>query len=54
MAINNQTRYAARGIPSGATTETTSEATMIASMIRATCLWLLGVPLRHAATSLCR
>ena len=53
MAINNQTKYAASGIPSGAVTETTNEAAMIESMIRATCLWLLRVPLRHAATSLC-
>ena len=53
MAISNQTKYAASGIHSGAATETTNEAAMIESMIRATCGWLLGVPLRHAATSLC-
>ena len=53
MAINNQTKYAASGIPSGAATEMTNEAAMIKTMIRATCLWLCGVPLRHAATSLC-
>ncbi len=54
MAISNQTKYTASGIQSGAVTETTNEAAMIASMIRATCTWLFGVPLRHAATSPCR
>ena len=54
MAMSNRTKYAASGIHSGAVTETTNEAAMIASMIQATSTWLFGVLLRHAATSACR
>ena len=50
MAISSQTKYAASGIQSGATTETTNEAPMIASRTRATCFWLFRVPVRQAAT----